>query len=32
MKEIKGDVKNQSYEDTEKIWAPDGIRTHDDKF
>ena len=29
MKEIKGGVKNQPYEDTEKIWAPDGIRTHD---
>ena len=29
VKEIKGDVKNQPLEDTEKIWAPDGIRTHD---
>ena len=27
IKEIKGDVKNQP-RDTEKIWAPDGIRTH----
>ena len=25
IKEIKGDVKNR-WEDTEKIWAPDGIR------
>ena len=29
IKEMKGDVKNQPYEDTEKFWAPDGIRTHD---
>ena len=29
IKEIKGDVKNQPYEDREKIRAPDGIRTHD---
>ena len=26
---IKEDVKNQPWEDTEKIWAPKGIRTHD---
>ena len=29
IKQIKGDVKNQPYEDTEKIWSPDGFRTHD---
>ena len=29
IKRIKGDVKNQPKEDTEKILAPDGIRTHD---
>ena len=29
IKEIKGDHKNQPEEDKEKIWAPDGIRTHD---
>ena len=26
---IKEDVKNQPWEDTEKTWAPNGIRTHD---
>ena len=29
IKEIKGDVKDRPQEDTEKIRAPDGIRTHD---
>ena len=29
IKEIKGNVKNQPWEDTEKISAPDGIWTHD---